>query len=355
MAAKPGWFAVLFRILGPLEGHCGLDYHGDALVPARLLGRCSMQKALDLIELNIREADRHDLARVVEALAGHYSRCGSTWTTRQSVMHALTCCSGKCRTLHHGALSLGWSLNENRNMIDAPPVAATRSLDRLMIAAVAALALTVAASVVSIAFDIHRLSVISHVLSDASSGNVTRFAADLAAAHASDNQTAVIGIVEAVVIAIAAVCFIAWFHRGYSNLLRLGATTTRYGPGWAIGAWFVPILNLWRPKQIANDIWRGSDPRRAGEQPSWSEPVSPLLWFWWGAWLLNWVLGRVSAQDWNNATTAHALRSATRLDTAAEFVSIVAAGFACVVVYTLTKRETERASASQTLDSAEMG
>ena len=33
----------------------------------------------------------------------------------------------------------------------------------------------------------------------------------------------------------------------------------RYGNGWAIGAWFVPILSLVRPKQMANEIWRGSE------------------------------------------------------------------------------------------------
>src|SRR5215510_6288937 len=54
--------------------HRGLDDVGDALVPALLLRRCSLQKRLDLIDLNIREADRHDRTRVVKALAGHYSR-----------------------------------------------------------------------------------------------------------------------------------------------------------------------------------------------------------------------------------------------------------------------------------------
>src|SRR5215213_2684690 len=32
----------------------------------------------------------------------------------------------------------------------------------------------------------------------------------------------------------------------------------RYGTGWALGSWFVPILNAWRPKQIINDIWHQS-------------------------------------------------------------------------------------------------
>jgi hypothetical protein len=211
-----------------------------------------------------------------------------------------------------------------------------------MVTAVVALALTVIASIVSIAFDIHRVDVMRELLSDASSGNVVRYLPDLSAANASDHQTAVIGIVEAVTLVISGVCFIAWFRLAYTNLLRLGATTMRYGHGWAIGAWFVPILNLWRPKQIANDIWRGSDPEHSGEQPTWSERVSPLLWWWWGAWLLTWLMSRASATAWTDAKSVHDVRSAAGLDIAAECVSIVAAGLAIAVVCTTTSRQRAR-------------
>jgi hypothetical protein len=218
-------------------------------------------------------------------------------------------------------------------------------LDRFEVAAIAALTLTAIASVVSIAFDIHRLSVVNHLVADAASLNVARFGSDLAAAHSSDHQTAVIGVVELVVFVICSVCFIAWFHRAYRNLARLGAASTRYGTGWAIGGWFVPILNAWRPKQIANDIWRGSDPGHPHESPSWKEPVTPLLWFWWAAWLVASLLTRVSAQDWNKASSAHALRTATGLDIAAESMSVVAASLAIAVICALTRREGKRARA----------
>jgi Domain of unknown function (DUF4328) len=218
-----------------------------------------------------------------------------------------------------------------------------QTLHRLMIAAVVALALTMAASTVSLGLDIHRLSVIKHLMSDLSSANVAGFRADLAAGQASDDQTSVMGIVELGLFVVTAVCFIAWFHRAYRGLLLLGAERTRHGTGWAIGGWFVPILNLWRPKQIANEIWRGSDPGGAGKQTLGRGPVSPLLWFWWAAWLFTGFLHQASRQDWNAAASAQALRSATRTDIAAECTSMLAAGLAVAVVYVLTKRERERA------------
>ena len=53
---------------------------------------------------------------------------------------------------------------------------------------------------------------------------------------------------------------IAWTHRLYRNLEPLGFRELRFGSGWAVGGWFVPFLNLVRPKQIVNDIWRAGDP-----------------------------------------------------------------------------------------------
>jgi uncharacterized protein DUF4328 len=241
-------------------------------------------------------------------------------------------------------------------MNDVPPRAPLTMkqgpLDRLMIVAVTALAFTIAASCVSIVFDTNRLSVLSHLMSDTSSGDLIRLQSDLAAAHTSDSQTSAIAIVELVTFVISGVCFIAWFHRAYSNLLSLGATSTRPGTGWAIGAWFVPILNLWRPKQIANDIWRGTDPRHPRQQPSWREPVSPLLWLWWGAFLLLGILNRAVAEDWTSAATAHAIRSATRLDMATEATSIIAAVLTISVVRTLTRRQSQRARADRSIVAA---
>ena len=55
------------------------------------------------------------------------------------------------------------------------------------------------------------------------------------------------------------VLFITWLFRrrtGARDLDRdLHASTS---PGWAIGGWFVPFLNLWRPLQMVLDVFRGA-------------------------------------------------------------------------------------------------
>ena len=77
---------------------------------------------------------------------------------------------------------------------------------------------------------------------------------------------------------LAAAFFIAWLHRAYK--LDSLAWSTSYGTGWAIGSWFVPILNLFRPKQIARLARQLSAPcdRRLAHTPS------ALLDLWWAAW-----------------------------------------------------------------------
>lgn len=242
-------------------------------------------------------------------------------------------------------------MNEDSITGGLPSVASVSAgpqpLDRRKLFAIGGLTLTIVTSIVSIAFDSNRVSVINSLLSDQRTSNPTtflRYLTDLAAAHTSDQQTRVIAIVEFAAVLIAAVCFIAWFHRAYANLPHIGATTTRYGTGWAIGGWFVPVLNLWRPKQISNDIWRGSDPEHPGEQPSWSEKVSPLISWWWGIWILWGIVNRVTAEGWTQAKTLHAMRSAADGDIASECLSILAAGLAIAVVIQITKRQRARSS-----------
>jgi hypothetical protein len=58
---------------------------------------------------------------------------------------------------------------------------------------------------------------------------------------------------------VGALAFVPWFYCAYRNLPRLGRGESRFGAGWAIGAWFVPLLNLVRPKLIADEIYLNSD------------------------------------------------------------------------------------------------
>jgi len=159
----------------------------------------------------------------------------------------------------------------------------------------------------------------------------------------SDDLQSLAATLELVALIACAILFIVWFAPAYRNLRVLGVPDLRFGPGWAIGAWFVPVLNLWRPKQIANDIWRGSDPEApaslAGELQL--RPVAPLVTGWWAAWIVSGVIGTVFAVVWADSDL-ESLRSAATWEIVAELVGILAAGLAMALVRRVTSMQAAR-------------
>jgi hypothetical protein len=157
----------------------------------------------------------------------------------------------------------------------------------------------------------------------------------LAQANANDDRQALISAVQFVLLIGAAFFFLRWFKRAYENVEHLGGER-RYGTGWAIGAWFVPILNLWRPKQIANDIWKASN--RDGDTS-----VSSLLHVWWGAWLVAGWIGNMTLRFAFTAETPDELQGAAAANVAAVSLEFGAALLAIWVVHTITARQSSSA------------
>jgi hypothetical protein len=84
--------------------------------------------------------------------------------------------------------------------------------------------------------------------------------------------------------ALTAAAFLTWLHRARANLPALGIADARWSPGWAVGWWFGPGMNLIRPYQVIAEVWRASDP----EAPAagWrARPVSAVLGWWWALFL----------------------------------------------------------------------
>ncbi|MEU1074701.1 MULTISPECIES: DUF4328 domain-containing protein [unclassified Streptomyces] len=88
--------------------------------------------------------------------------------------------------------------------------------------------------------------------------------------------------------------FIAWFHRVRTNADALEPQTCSTGPGWAIGAWFVPLVNLVMPWFIAREVIYASDRSARGDAARHDDaprkPSLTLLNAWWAAWVVSKVL-----------------------------------------------------------------
>jgi Domain of unknown function (DUF4328) len=168
-----------------------------------------------------------------------------------------------------------------------------------------------------------------------------------AEAEANDDRQALIGIGWLLLFVVSGIIFIAWFYRSYKNLRPLGVDRTRYSPGWAIGSWFIPLANLWIPKQIANDIWRGTEPT---DNPriimSPQDPIPAFLTFWWISWIVIGVLNfRISFSfETSDPPTLDSLQRDSQIQLANIAVWALAALLAMKVVRDITARQEERAA-----------
>jgi hypothetical protein len=153
-----------------------------------------------------------------------------------------------------------------------------------------------------------------------------------AEATSNDNRQGAFGLLQTALLVAAAVVFIRWFHGAYQNVMVVAPAERRYSKGWAIGSWFVPIMNLFRPKQIANDIWRAGGKDVEDAQPGW------LLGAWWLLWLLsNWAVN-LAARRYIDADTAEELKTGTILFLISDTMSVIGAILAIYIVRQSTDR-----------------
>jgi hypothetical protein len=112
-------------------------------------------------------------------------------------------------------------------------------------------------------------------------------------AQGNDARQKSVAIFQIIVRISSAIAFLIWIHRTYRNLRALGAVNLKYSPGWAVGYFFIPILNLFRPYQVMKEIWHCSEPNTE-EMPSEYTSTSALLGWWWASWILMIILAQIT-------------------------------------------------------------
>ncbi|MDB4780351.1 DUF4328 domain-containing protein [bacterium] len=146
-----------------------------------------------------------------------------------------------------------------------------------------------------------------------------------AEAEANDFREQIIGLFYFSLYLLTAVIFGCWIVRANKNARALGADDLRITPGWAVGYFFVPILNLWRPYQAMKGLWQASH-----SPSSWTSlTASPILPAWWTLWLVSSFVSQAAfraAMDTNQIDDPNkiiaGLKTATFLDIASASVEI---------------------------------
>lgn len=160
----------------------------------------------------------------------------------------------------------------------------------------------------------------------------------------SDDRVATAGLFQAGAYLACVIGFLVWYGRAYRNLDRLGAQGLRWKKGWAIAYWFIPIGNLFRPKQVMNDIWRASDPNLPPVAHHWQDnPVPGLFHLWWALWLLtSWISNILFRRSLDQADTPNELVETARTFVLWDVVDIIPALLLMLIIHRTTKRQEAR-------------
>jgi hypothetical protein len=158
--------------------------------------------------------------------------------------------------------------------------------------------------------------------------------------HAIYQGEILIGGAEIVLWLVAVVLFCFFMPRANRNLRAFageqGGVRLAFKPRQAALAFFVPIVNLYRPYQAMKELWQWSDPDPAA--PPSSVRVSALLSWWWGLCLLDNLFSLIKGLNRSRPPVPSAITESSWVGIAETVVSIAAAVLAALVVRAVARR-----------------
>jgi hypothetical protein len=151
---------------------------------------------------------------------------------------------------------------------------------------------------------------------------------------ANDVRERFVGAASLTVYLTTVVVFGVWIVQAHRNVRALGATGLRFSPGWAVGSFFVPVLNWWRPYQAMSDLWNAS--RALDGEAMGSRGILPL---WWGLWVVSAVVGQAGFRVSLRASHAGGLQDLTSLQLLGSVVDFPLCLVAAMVVAKISRMQ----------------
>lgn len=168
------------------------------------------------------------------------------------------------------------------------------------------------------------------LMSLAGSGNITP---EAAGAHYA--RQGMIGLLYLGVFIATGIIFLKWIYRANLNCRGFGANDMKFTPGWSIGYYFIPILNLIRPYQAMKEIWQVSnDPK------NWqSQQGSGVLSWWWRLWIISNVLSHMTFRMSMNVNSPSSLGAATMVSIISSLVEMLLIFVAMTMVTKIIEKQ----------------
>ncbi|WP_431772142.1 protein kinase domain-containing protein [Streptomyces cucumeris] len=132
------------------------------------------------------------------------------------------------------------------------------------------------------------------------------------------------------------VMWLVWFRRVYLNATVLAPGRQRFSSGYAVGSWFIPVAQLWQPKQIANDIWNSS------VTPGPGRVSRSVLHWWWTLFVAMFWIEPITGLVELGSETDKELQVAAAFLIVDDIVSLLCAVLALTVVVRITRMQEQR-------------
>jgi len=155
----------------------------------------------------------------------------------------------------------------------------------------------------------------------------------------NDIRVYAVGIIYLLAHIVSGIFFIRWFRRAYFNL-HLVAKSLTHSEGWAAGAWFVPILNLFRPYEIMKELYQETDIYLSKKKVSPKVNLSTnVVSLWWTLYVISLLAERFINYRSNKETDLAGLINLGKIQLASDLLIIPLAFVTIKVIKDYSKVE----------------
>lgn len=154
----------------------------------------------------------------------------------------------------------------------------------------------------------------------------------------NDLRVGLISVLYLIIYILSGITFIQWFRRAYNNLDS--RTRVDHSEGWAAGAWFVPIICLFRPYKIMKELFEKTD-RLIKDKTSAATGNSQmtLIGLWWALWIIVGYVGNYALKTGFNSDTIEGLSDSTIADIVSSFIEIPVGILAILIISAFVKKD----------------
>lgn len=141
------------------------------------------------------------------------------------------------------------------------------------------------------------------------------------------------------------VSFIMFIHQASSNLRHLRTEGQRFTPGWAVGWFFIPVMNLVQPSRVVRELVQASGSTDTSNPRAWQNASPPgvlLVSTWWTMVVTAFLFGPRGISFFVSREDIDAWAAAGRLLVWSDLYQVIPLVLTVIVVYRIQRAQENR-------------